>query len=49
MFLIAAVIAQFINPIADLVIPVEIPSKEAKSETETHPVIAENEMRKYSV
>ena len=38
-FLIPAVIAQVFNPIAELVIPIGIPTKEAKVETETHPVI----------
>ena len=31
-FLIAAVIAQIFNPTVELVIPVEIPTKEAKAE-----------------
>ena len=39
-FLILAVIAQIFNPIAELVITVGIPCKEAKAETETHPVPA---------
>ena len=29
------------NPIAKVVIPIEIPTKEAKAEMETHPVIVE--------
>ena len=37
--LIAAVIAQIFNPIAELVIPVGLPTKEAKADMETHPVI----------
>ena len=32
---------QTFNPIAELVIAMGIPSKEAKAEIETHPVIAE--------
>ena len=40
-FLIGAVIAQIFNPIAELVIPIGIPTKEAKAEMETHPVIVE--------
>ena len=40
-FLIPAVIAQMFNPIAKVVIPIEIPTKEAKAEMETHPVIVE--------
>ena len=38
-FLIPAAIAQFFNPIAELVIPIGIPIKEAKVEIEIHPVI----------
>ena len=40
-FLIPAAIAQIFNPITELVIPIGIPSKEAKAEIEIHPVIAE--------
>ena len=48
-FLIAAVIAQIFNPIAELVIPIGIPTKEAKAEMETHPVNIEPEIRKCSI
>ena len=41
-FLIPAVIGQIVNPIAELVIPIRISTKEAKPEVETHPVITEN-------
>ena len=34
-------IPQIFNPIAELVIPIGIPIKEAKGEMETHPVIVE--------
>ena len=37
-FLIAAVIAQIFNPTAELAIPIETPTKEAKTEIEIHPV-----------
>ena len=37
--LIPAVITQIFNPIANLVIPIGIPTKETKSEIGTHPVI----------
>ena len=47
-FLLPAVIAQIFNHIAELVIPIGIPSKEAKSETEIYPVIAEAKIRKSS-
>ena len=36
--LILAVITQIFNPTAELLIPTRIPTKEAKSEMETHPV-----------
>ena len=48
-FLIPAVIAQIFNPIAELVIPIGIPTKEAKAEIEIHPVIAEVKIRKCSI
>ena len=40
-FLILAVIIQIFTPITELVIPIEIPTKKAKAEIETDPVIAE--------
>ena len=40
-FLIPAIIAHIFTPIAELVIPIEIPTKEAKAETEKQPVIVE--------
>ena len=48
-FSIPAVIAQIFNPIAELVIPIGIPTKEAKAEMETHPVIVEAKIRKCSI
>ena len=48
-FLIPAVIAQIFNPIAELVIPIGIPTKEAKAEMETHPVIAEITISKWAI
>ena len=39
--LITAAIAQIFNPIAELLIPVRIPNKEAKTEIEIHPAIEE--------
>ena len=45
-FLIAAVIAQIFNPIVELIIPLGIPTKEAKAEIETHPVTVETRIRK---
>ena len=48
-FLVPAVITQIFNLIDELVIHTRIPTKEAKSEIETHPVIIETKIRKYSV
>ena len=48
-FLVPAVITQISNPIDELVIHTRIPTKEAKAEIETHPVIIESKIRKYSV
>ena len=45
-FLISAVIAQIFNPIAELVAPIGIPTKEGKAEMETHPGIVELKKRK---
>ena len=45
-FWIPAVIAQIFNPIAQLVIPIGLPAKEAKAEIEIHPVIIEAKIRK---
>ena len=39
--LIPAVIAQIVNSIAVLVIPIRMPTKEGKVEVKTHPVIVE--------
>ena len=48
-FLIRAAIAQIFNPVAELVIPVGISSKEAKAKSGIHPVIVEAKIRKCSV
>ena len=48
-FLIAAVIAQILNPIAELVIPIEMLTKEEKAEVETYPAIVEAKLRKCSI
>ena len=47
-FLIPAAIAQIFNPVAELVIPIEIPMKEAKAEIKIHPLIVEAKIRKCS-
>ena len=48
-FLIPAVIVQIFNPIAELVIPIKIPSKETKAEIEIHQATAEAKIRKCSI
>ena len=48
-FLIPPVIAQIFNLIAELVIPMELPIKQAKAETEIQAVIVEAKIRKYSM
>ena len=47
--LIPAGIAEMFNLIAELVIPIGVPTKEAKAEMETHPVIAEITISNYSI
>ena len=44
-FLIPAFISQIFNPIAELVVTLEIPSKETKLEVEIHPIIVEPKIR----
>ena len=48
-FLIPPVITQIFNPITELVIPIGIPTKEAKAEMETHPVTLEIKMSNCSI
>ena len=48
-FLIPTVTAQIFNPIAEYVIPIGIPSKEAKAEIKTHPVNERAKIRKCSI
>ena len=48
-FLFLPLLHNFFNPIAELVIVLGIPSKEAKEKTERHPVIPETEIRKYLI
>ena len=48
-FLIPVVIAQIFNFIAELVIPIGIPTKEAKAEMEIHPVTVEIKISKCSI
>ena len=44
-FLIPAIIAQVFKTNAELAMPIETLTKEAKAEIETHPVIAEAEIK----
>ena len=44
-FLVPAAIAQIVNPIFVLAIPIGMPSKEAKAEIEIHPLIVEPKIR----
>ena len=48
-FLIPVVITQIFNPFVEIAIPIGIPTKEAKAEVETHPVIVEIAMSKCSI
>ena len=48
-FLILEVIAKVFNPIAELIIPIGIPRKEADVEIEIQPVIAEAKIRNCSI
>ena len=48
-FLIAAVIAQIFNPIAELVVPIGIPVKEAETEMEMNPVTVVIKISKCSI
>ena len=47
--LIASIIAHIFNHIAELAIPIGISTKEAKAETEIHPVIVKPKIRKRSI
>ena len=47
--LITAVITQIFNSIAELVIPIEIPTKEEKAEMEKHEVTVQVKISKCSV
>ena len=48
-FLIPAVIAQIFNLIAKLIIPIGMPSKEAKVQIKIHPVTVKIELKMSSV
>ena len=48
-FLIPVIIKQIFNPISELVIPIGILIKEAKSEMETGPVSVGIKLRKFSI
>ena len=48
-FLIPVAITQIFTPIAELVIHIEIPTKEAKVQIEAHPVIVEVKISECSI
>ena len=48
-FLIPAVIAQIFNPIAELLIPIRIPTKEAKAKIQVHTIVVGANIRKCSI
>ena len=48
-FLIPGIIAQIVDPMAELVISIGIPSKEAQTEIEIHQVFVEAKIRKCSI
>ena len=48
-FLITAVIAQLLNPAAELAIPIGIPANEAHTGLKTHPVITETKINESSM
>ena len=48
-FLIPVAIAQISNPLAQLLIPFGVRTKEGNAEIEIHPVIVEAKMRKSSI
>ena len=48
-FIIPAVITQIFNPIAELIIHIGIPTKEAEAEMETHPVTVQIKISKCSI
>ena len=48
-FIIPAVITKIFNPIAELIIPIGIPTKESKAEMEMHPVTVQIKISKCSI
>ena len=48
-FVMPVAILQVFNPLAELVIPIRISSKKANAEIKIHPVIAEIEIKKFSI
>ena len=48
-FLIPAIITKVFNPIAELIIPIRIPTKETKAEMVMHPVTVELGVSKCSI
>ena len=48
-FVMPVAIVQVFNPLAELVTPIRISSKEAYAEIEIHPVIAEIKIKNFSI
>ena len=48
-FLVPTVITQIFNPVAEILIPVEIPTKEVKAENNTHSVTVKIKISNYSI
>ena len=48
-FLVPTVITQVFNPVAEILIPVEIPTKEVKAENNTHSVTVQIKISNYSI
>ena len=48
-FLVPTVITQIFNPVAEILIPVEIPTKEVKAENNTHSVTVQIKISNYSI
>ena len=46
-FVVYSVIAQILNPTAEFTVPIGVPTKEEKTEIETHPVIADTKITIY--
>ena len=48
-FLLPKIIAKHFNPTKELIMPIGIPTKEAKIENKTHPVIEEANVSRFNI